>query len=267
MKKIKRSVLILVLLGSLFFVFAPEVVPENYQFQELLNLATQNDVIIIFNSGGWGNTPLEKAEDFTPIIEGIKKTLESFGYNSLIIPYIRTENTLSGKIAGVRDFLSSHNSSSKILAEKVEFLIENLPDKKIILTGLSSGGALVEETMEKIEEKASVYAIEAGVPFWTSPSHYPYNSEKILQLSERSEGRRRANILRLNNNGKDSLSAGEIRTLLFTLIKAPIKWISSKISGQNLTFSQAIRVPGHEYSWSSPEVGSQIVTFLENKLR
>ena len=252
MKKIKRSVLILVLLGSLFFVFAPEVVPENYQFQELLNLAVQNDVIIIFNSGGWGNTPLEKAEDFTPIIEGIKKTLEDFGYNSLIIPYIRTENTLSGKIAGARDFLSSYNSSSKILAKKVEFLTENLPDKKIILTGLSAGGALVDETMGKIEAKASVYAIEAGVPFWTPPSRHPYNSENILQL---------------NNSGKDSLSAGEIRTLLFTLIKAPVKWISSKISGQNLPFSQAFHAPGHDYLWDSPEVGSQIVTFLENKIR
>jgi len=248
MKKTKRSVLILVLLGSLFFVFAPGVVPENYQFQELLNLATQNDVIIIFNSGGWGNTPLEKAEDFTPIIEGIEKTFKDWGYNALVIPYIRTENTLSGKIAGARDFLNSHNSSSKILAKKVEFLTKNLPDKKIILTGLSAGGALVDETMEKIEAKASVYAIEAGVPFWVKT----FKSENILQL---------------NNNGKDSLSAGEIRTLLFTLIKAPFKWISSKVSGQNLPFSKAFHVPGHDYFWDSPEVGSQIVSFLENKLR
>lgn len=253
MKKIKHLTLILVLLGSLFFVFGPEVVPEPptnilVGGQEILSLAQNSDVIIIFNSGGWGNTPLEKAEDFTPIIEGVEKTLKERGYNSLVIPYIRTENTLSGKITGARDFLSSYNSSSKILAKKVEFLNKNLPGKKIIIAGLSAGGALANETMKKIEAKASVYAIEAGVPFWVKT----FKSENILQL---------------NNNGKDSLSVGEIKTLILSLAKAPFKWILAKANGGDLTLSQAIRVPGHEYFWNSPEVGSQIVSFLENKFR
>ena len=100
MKKVKRFIFFLVILCGLFFLFGPEVNPENLQPQELLNLATQNDVIIIFNSGGWGNTPLEKAEDFAPIIEGIEKTLKDWGYNSLVIPYIRTKDDFLGKITG-----------------------------------------------------------------------------------------------------------------------------------------------------------------------
>ena len=248
MKKVKRFIFFLVILCGLFFLFGPEVNPENLQPQELLNLATQNDVIIIFNSGGWGNTPLEKAEDFAPIIEEIEKTLKDWGYNSLVIPYIRTKDDFLGKITGAKDFLSSFKSSSEILAEKVEFLVEQFPDKKIIMAGLSSGAALVDETIEEISENSQIYAIEVGTPFWTET----FESENILQL---------------NNDGKDSLSAGEIRTLLFTLIKAPFKWISSKVSGQNLPFSQAFHAPGHDYFWDSPEVGSQIVSFLENKLR
>jgi len=248
MKKVKRFIFFLVILCGLFFLFGPEVNPENLQPQELLNLATQNDVIIIFNSGGWGNTPLEKAEDFAPIIEGIEKTLKDWGYNSLVIPYIRTKDDFLGKITGAKDFLSSFKSSSEILAEKVEFLVEQFPDKKIIMAGFSSGAALVDETIEEISENSQIYAIEVGTPFWAET----FESENILQL---------------NNNGKDSLSAGEIRTLLFTLIKAPVKWISSKVSGQNLPFSQAFHAPGHDYFWSSPEVGPQIVTFLENKIR
>ena len=236
----------MVVFGGLFFLFGPEVIPENFQFQEILNSATNSDVIIIFNSGGWGNTPLEKAEDFTPIIEGIQQTLSERGYNSLVIPYIRTKDDFLGKITGARDFLSSFKSSSEILAEKVEFLVEQFPDKKIIMAGLSSGAALVDETIEEISENSQIYAIEAGVPFWMKT----FESENILQL---------------NNNGKDSLSAGEIRTLLFTLIKAPFKWIFSKMNGQNLPFPQAFHVPGHDYFWDSPEVGSQIVSFLENK--
>lgn len=250
MKKIKSSILVLVILGGLFFLFGPEVLPENLQFQEALNLASDSDVVIIFNSGGWGNTPLEKAEDFAPIIEGIQATLEEWGYHSLVIPYLRTENTLSGKITGAKDFLSSFNFSSEILAKDLEFLTKNLPDKKIILAGLSAGGALVDETMERISggTRNSVYAITAGIPFW----------EETLDSE---------NILQLNNNGGDSLAAGDIKSLIFSLIKAPFKWISSKIEGKNLPFSQAFQASGHQYFWDSPEVGSQIVSFLENKLR
>ena len=248
MRGIRYFILSLVILESLFFLFGPEVFPENYQFQEFLDLAAQNDVIIIFNSGGWGNTPLEEAKDFTPIIEGIQEILKEWGYNSLVIPYTRTKDDLSGKITGARDFLNSFQTSSEILAEKVNFLTENLPDKKIILAGLSTGGALVDETMEKISEKSQVFAIEAGVPFW----HNSPESE---------------NILLLNNNGKDTLSTGEIKSLISALVKAPFQWISSKIKGKDLTFPQVLQAPGHDYLWDSPEVGFQIVTFLENKIR
>jgi pimeloyl-ACP methyl ester carboxylesterase len=250
MKKIKRSLFVLVLLGSLFFVFVPEVIPENYQFQDFLNLAAQNDVIIIFNSGGWGNTPLEKAEDFTPIIEEIQEVLNEWGYSAIVIPYNRTKNTLTGKLTGVKDFLSSFNFSSEILAKDLEFLTEISPDKKIIMAGLSSGATFVTETYEKVSErvKGSVYTIVVGAPFWTKT----FESDNVLQL---------------NNNGRDSLANGDIKSLVSSLIRAPFKWISAKINGQNFTFSQAIRVPGHQYFWDSPEVGSQIITFLEDKIR
>ncbi len=247
-KSIKHLILVVTILSGLLFLFAPEVVPENYQFQNTLNLTTQKDVIIIFNSGGWGNTPLEEAEDFAPIIEGIEKTLKDWGYNSLVIPYIRTKDDFLGKITGARDFSTSFKSSSEILAEKVKFLAEQFPDKKIIMAGLSSGAALVDETIEEISENSQIYAIEVGTPFWEET----FESENILQL---------------NNNGKDTLAAGEIKTLIFSLAKAPSKWIISKLNGQNLTFSQAIQAPGHEYFWDSPEVGPQIVTFLEDKFR
>ena len=248
MRKIKYLIIFLVALGSLFFLFGPEVIPENYQFREFLDLAAQNDVIIIFNSGGWGNTPLGEAKDFAPVIEGIQETLEEWGYNSLVIPYTRTRDDLSGKIAGARDFFNSFQSSSEILAEKIEFLTEKFPDKKIIMAGLSAGGALVEETMAKISEEAQVYAVAVGIPFW--------------QKTVESE-----NILLLDNNGKDALSKGELKSLISVLVKAPFKWISSKINGDDLPFSQVLQAPGHDYLWDSPEVGLQIVTFLENKIR
>jgi len=123
-----------------------------------------------------------------------------------------------------------------------------LPDKKIIIAGLSAGGALVDETLEKVSQETQVYAIAAGIPFW----HDNFESE---------------NTLLLDNNGKDSLAKGDVKSLISALVKAPFKWIFSKINGENLTFSQALQAPGHEYFWSSSEVNSQIVTFLKEKLR
>jgi len=248
MKKIKYLIFALIVSTGLFFLFGPEVLPENLQFRETLNLGAESDVIIIFNSGGWGNTPLEEAMDFTPIVEEIEQILNNWGYDSIVVPYKRTKDNLFGKISGAKDSLDSFKFSSKVLAEEMEFLTKNFPNKKIIIAGLSNGGSLVRETMKKVSEEASIYAIEVGTPFWAET----FESE---------------NVLKLNNNGKDSLATGEIKHLVSSLIKAPFKWIFSKFDGQNLCFSQAIQVKGHEYFWSSPEVGSKIVAFLEDKFR
>lgn len=250
MKILKYFIFISIILSGLLFLFGPEVIPENFQLQEILNKVKNKDVIIVFNSGGWGNTPLEKAEDFAPVIEEIQKTLQGFGYNSIVIPFNRTKNTLTGKFSGAKDFLRYFESSSDILAQDLEFLAEKFPNKKIIITGLSAGGALANETIERMSDKArnSVYAIAAGTPFWIK--------------TPKSE-----NVLQLNNGGKDTLAIGEVKSLLLSLIEAPFRWILTKLDTQNVNFSQMTQIAaGHYYSWSSPEVGSQIVNFLENKL-
>lgn len=234
MKKIKHFFTFLTLLGSLFFLFGPEVIPENFQFPELVNSVSQADVVIIFNSGGWGDTPLEKAEDFRPIIEGIQETLNDWGYNSIVIPYTRTKDNLFGRITGTREIFNSFQNSSDDLAEKIETIHKNLPDKKIIVAGLSNGASFVTKTYQEVSEdiKDSVYIIAVGTPFWTET----LDSENILQL---------------DNNGKDSLAKGDAKSLLLSLIKVP--------------FLKAFCAPGHNYFWTSPEVNSQIVSFLENK--
>jgi hypothetical protein len=250
MKKAKYFIISLVTLSGLFFLFSPVVFPENVQFNDFLSSVPQADVIIIFNSGGWGNTSLEAAEDFEPIIEGIQKTLDEWGYNSLVIPYTRTKDNFFGKITGAKDFLNSFELSSTLLAEEIESLVREMPDKKIIVTGLSSGGAFASETYEKISEEAkdSITVIAAGTPFWVNISGPD-------------------NVLQLNNDGKDSLAKGKIKSLLFSLLKSPFRWLSAKTEGRALSFSQAIQAPGHNYPWDAPEVGPEIVSFLKNRFR
>jgi len=248
MKKLKRFIVVLVFVFGTLFVFCPNITPENLPPREILSLTSDSDVVIIFNSGGWGNTPLEKANDFAPIIKGIQETLNGWGYNSVVVPYNRTKNGFLGKISSSRDFLNSFDFSSSNLAQEVDFLAENLPGKKIILTGLSNGDTFVNRTYEKISANTqdSVFVITAGAPFWV----------KTVKSD---------NALRIDNNGKDTLANGDIKYLLLALIETPFKWVFSKISGENLSLAQAAHAYGHDYLWSSSEVNSQIVTFLGNK--
>ncbi len=236
MQTLKYFIISCIIFGGLFFLLGPEVFPENFQPPDILGVVADSDVIIVFNSGGWGNTPFEKAEDFAPIIEGIQETLNDLGYKTVVIPYNRTKDNLFGKITGAREFFNSFKNSSEDLAEKIEFLSNNLPDKKIIIAGLSNGAAFASEAYGRISEevKDSVYAITVGTPFWTKT----VDSDNILQL---------------DNNGKDSLVRGDVKYLIFSLIKTP--------------FSKAFLAPGHNYFWGSPEVNFQIVSFLEGKLR
>lgn len=249
MKKIKQLFSVFIVSLGLIFLFGPEVLPENNQFQELLNSASGSDIIIIFNSGGWGNTPLEKADDFFPIITGIKKTLDNWGYHSIVIPYERTKNGLLGKITGAREEMKSSPKSSEQLAKGVEQFLKENQGKKIIMAGLSNGAAFVDKTTKNLDEfKNSVLAIEAGVPFWYSASELE-------------------NALQIDNNGKDSLAEGKIEVLVATLFKTSFKWIMARISGDNIPLARAFRAPGHQYLWEAPEVGPQIVNFLEEKIR
>lgn len=234
MKRVKRYILVLLVFGGLAFLFVPVTLPENLQLTEFLNSDDDSEVVIIFNSGGWGNTPLEEAKDLAPIIEGIESTLSGWGYRSVVIPYNRTKDGILGKITGLRELFDSFRDSSKDLAGKVELIAEKFPDKKIIVTGLSNGASFVNETYEEIsgEIKGSVYAVAVGTPFWTSPQ-------------------RSGNILQINSE-RDTLARGEIGSLFIDLFKTP--------------FRGAFRAAGHEYSWDYPEVNSQIVSFLENSL-
>jgi len=247
MQKIIFSLIILV---TLIILLGPEVVPDDFQLSKISDSVKNSDVIIIFNSGGWGNTPLEKAKDFTPIIDGIQATLNDWGYKSVVIPYTRTKTDFLGKVAAVREFFNRFEHSSDNLAEKIEILGESFPDKKIIIAGLSSGGTFVSKTYEKIsgDMKDSVVAIAAGTPFWT----------------EKPES---DNVLQLDNDGKDTLVVGNAESLFLSLFETPFKWLKAKITGNNLSFWKAFHASGHDYCWQSSEVSHRIIAFLNAKIK
>jgi hypothetical protein len=249
MKIIWKALLVLcgVLAASLavwvVFFLKQDITMTSARKQVLMDQASSKSVVIFFNGGGWGNTPLAEATDFTPILAGIQDSLMKLGYSSVIIPFERTPAGLTGKIEDVKDYLQSFKYSSQAMANEIQFVTDSFPGKQVLIAGFSNGGGLSDKTMKRLEGNLDVNAIIAGVPRW----YQNYNSDSILVLT---------------NSGKDKLSAGNINALTRAVIEAPFKYVQAKIQHRPLNFARSIQIPGHEYLWSSPEVGPPIVNFL-----
>jgi len=248
MKIIKLIFYLLAIAAGLFFVLISPVFPENYEMEKTFGSAVSADFVIVFNPGGWGDTPIEKADDLRPIVEEIRNNLSERGYDSVVVPYYRAKAGFLAKTAESKEFFNYFYEQSGDLALRAEEFLNKNPGKKIIMVGLSNGASFVDETMKKFSGfKDSVFAVEIGAPFW----------QRIFESD---------NILRLNNKNGDSLSQGQVGVLLPAFFKGPAKWFFSKISGANLSFSMAFNFPQHKYFWSSPDVGNKIIFFIDDKL-
>lgn len=218
---------------------------KNFE-QNLTSAAEKNNVIIIFNSGGFGIVHPERAWDFEPIIKGIQSVAESMGYSVAVVPYYRTEDSILGKAAYFKEGVLGFPKESKYLASELEKFSKQNPQKKIIMAGLSNGAAFADATMEKINCcENNILALEFGPPFWV-------------------KNQNKHNILYFNNNGRDSFSEGNVSVLLWSTVKAPFIMVYTKIIGRPISYPEAMSVPGHQYVWQ--DVGPQVATFLSNNL-
>jgi hypothetical protein len=239
--------LIILTMGSSIWLDAVFIKSNSKLFAEELKEAGEiSDVIIIFNSGGFGTVSLENAYDIKPVIENTKKTIEDMNYHVSVIPYHRTKESLIGRVGYLKEMFFSFPKESEDLASRIkEFLKEN-PDDKIIMAGLSNGAAFVGATMDDLKDvKSNVSAIQLGTPFWSGR----INNE---------------NILFLDNNGKDILTVGKKAEIVYCLIKAPFKWVYSRILDKRISFAEAMEAPGHHYYWDN--VGGEIKSFVEKEL-
>jgi Fe-S cluster assembly iron-binding protein IscA len=81
----------LLIISSVWFYFF--FLEENItSFEEkLITAGQESEVVLIFNSGGWGTTPFENAMDFNPIINEIKELIENQGFRvSIVEKEVRT---------------------------------------------------------------------------------------------------------------------------------------------------------------------------------
>ena len=215
---------------------------------QLLNIylaAKDKDVIIIFNSGGFGWTPIVEAPDKQEFFKGIEFKVNALGYSSLLLNHFRTEKTLNGYLSEFMAEVGFYPSKAVDLATRVEFLTKHIPGIKVILAGESNGTGICERVMQILQENTQVYSIQLGPPFWS----------KGL-LSDRSL------VLRSNGKIPDTFSHGDLITIIHANIET-LFGISQDNPGNILFY---IGAPGHDYSWEYEEVRSQVIKYLDRWL-
>jgi hypothetical protein len=206
--------------------------------------AKDTDVVVVFNSGGWGWNFLENSPGWYDITNGIEEELDKLGYNSVLLNYQRTREGLRGIIDEFVEVLTAYPSKAENLACRVEFLTEHNPDLKVIVAGESNGTVISDSVMNILRDNPRVYSIQTGPPFW----HQNVMRERTLVL---------------NHNGiaPDSFSQGDVPTVLWASLKALVGLAppEEEEPGRILYF---FRAPGHDYRWQYPVVYSQITDFL-----
>ncbi len=206
--------------------------------------ARDRDVVVIFNSGGWGWKPPAPNAGWSSILDGIKSELDGLGYNSLVLSYQRTSKSLGGCIREFASIVTRYPAKAKVLAERVQFLTDHIPNLKVIIAGESTGTVISDKTMSMLQDDTRVYSIQTGTPFW----HKPMESDRTLLM---------------NSNGKtiDTFSYGRISDMVCATVKNWLGLLSKDDSpGRILNW---LRAPGHDYSWQYPGVCSGIVKFLD----
>jgi hypothetical protein len=233
--------------SGLLFQLSPQRLPRD-EGRKIQAAILPYDVVIIFNPGGWGDASLERARDFAPVLAGIQQTLKRLQCPSVVVPYTRTATGLPGRISGTKEQLNSFKHSAAILARDIEYLARKFPEKRFIIAGFSTGGGLNGRALPGVSSLPNVYGITVGVPGW-----FPtYSSERSMVL---------------DNRHRDPVCCGDVATIAMSVFKAPLIWLRSRVTGQNLSLALSFQLPHHEYSWFSPEVGAPIVKFLEQHFK
>ncbi len=205
--------------------------------------ARDMDVVVVFNSGGWGWNLTMDTPGWASILDGIKSELEGLGYKSLVLNYRRTSGGLRGCMKEFVEVVTRYPHKSWELARRVEFLTDHIPDLKVIVAGESTGTVISDKTMGILKDKPQVYSIQTGTPFW----HKPTALDRTLLMNS-------------NGRGIDTFSYGNVPAMIWATIKG---WFGLSSPDDNPgDILSWLKAPGHDYSWQYPGVYSEVVNFL-----
>jgi hypothetical protein len=203
------------------------------------------DIVIYFNSGGMGWNYVADTPGWSTILDGITGKLEELGYRPLVINYCRTSRGLWGSVKEIIEASTRYTKKVNGMEKHVGFLVDNLPELKMIVTGESTGCVLTEVTMDFFRDNPNVYSIQTGMPWWFK-----------TEFQERT--------LRINTNGtcEDAFSHGNVAGMMWSTFKHWVGLSSPEEDPGNIL--KFLRAPGHAYSWDYPAISSAVCEFLED---
>jgi hypothetical protein len=218
--------------------------------------AEGKDVLIIHNPGGWGSTDTEHLIYWeASVVDGVKVALTKMERNWILLQHFRSGrkwwNHLRDTPGQIRYYLTGKFFKAKLLAAELNFLSEHVKNLDIFLLGVSHGAAFGNTVMEHTNNNTRIYSIELGTFF----AHLPRRV-----ITERT--------LALDGNGlvPDPVVHFNFKAGIKAYLTAPFRWISYRVAGKPVKFTYCINVPGHEYRWEYPNVGTPIEKFLATNL-
>ena len=208
--------------------------------------ASDKDVLVVFNSGGWGWNMIQETPGWSSIIDGIRVKLEQLGYSSLVVNYRRTGSGILGCLKEFAEAAARYPRKAQDLAQLVEFYTDNIPGMRVIVAGESTGTVITDETMDILKDKPQVFSIQTGTPFWYRPTP----QDRTL-------------LMNTNGKGVDTFSYGNVPAMLWATFKGWLGLSSPNDNPGNIL--SWLKAPGHDYSWQYPGVYSEVAKFLEEQ--
>jgi hypothetical protein len=200
------------------------------------------DIFILFNSGGYGWTALDKASGYATIVNAIEDELMTRHCRVLVLNYQRAYRSLRGYVSEILNAGAKSITKPRELAVRLNFLWRHLPNLKILMCAESNGTVMSNQVMKMLPDEQRLFSLEFGPPFW----YDNYTSERVLNM-------------RSNGVVPDSFSYGHWRRA-FKANWDALRGKSQASPGNVLLY---IGAPGHDYNWQDyPLIRENIVAFI-----
>jgi len=204
-------------------------------------------VVVIFNPGGWGWRFVSDSPNWRSIFKGMKENLRSNGVGTLFLEYRRSNGTLQSYVDEYTAVTGLDSFKARVLAARINFLTEQLPGLKVILTGESNGTVICDEVMKILHDNKRVFSIQTGTPFW----HASETNDRTLTI---------------NSNGSlpDTFASGDFFTMISRNVESILGFSTFDTSQGHIL--NLFAAPGHTYTWEDPVVRNQIEDFLNRNV-
>ena len=201
------------------------------------------DVLVLFNSGGYGWTGLDKASGYATIVDKVEATLRARGCRVVVLSYQRAYRSVRGYVSEILNAGAKSTTKPKELAVRLRFLWRHLPQLRVLMASESNGTVMSNQVMRLLPDENRLFSIEFGPPFW----YDNVTGERVLNM-------------RSNGKVPDAFSYGHWRRAFKANIDA-LRGKNPAAAGNVLFY---VGAPGHDYNWHDyPAIRENVLSFLK----